>query len=78
MKSLIGGSVTEVKAPTGDPTKLGNVISEPTKPCTWNKDTEIMPGYGLRGRGSGSKVRLYLSSMGMSEKWSSSACLIGL
>jgi hypothetical protein len=53
MKSLMGESVTEVRGPTEDPTKLGNVIGKPTKSCTWNEDAKVMPGCFLRGCGSG-------------------------
>jgi hypothetical protein len=30
----------------GDPTKLGDVIREPTESRAWNEDTEVVPGFG--------------------------------
>jgi hypothetical protein len=60
-------------------TELGNVICEPAKSSTWNKDAEVMPEFGLRGywiwiRERG---RPYLSSIGISEKYSNKASLMG-
>jgi hypothetical protein len=78
MKSLMEESVTKVERPTKNLTKLSNVIGEPTKPCTWNEDTEVVPGCCLRGCGPAPGESPYLSSIGISEKWSSRASLIGL
>jgi hypothetical protein len=73
-------SVTVVEAPeSGNHTELCDIIREPTEARAWDKDTEVVPGFGLRARiiiaEAGS--RTYLSCMGISEKCSSKASLMG-
>jgi hypothetical protein len=73
-------SVTEVEAPeSGNHTKLGYVIREPTESRAWDKDAEVVPGFGLRARVIIVEAggRMYLSCMGISEKCSSKASLMG-
>ena len=67
-----------MKEQTEEATKLSNVIREPTKTCTWNENTEVISGFGFERTRARMWDSPYLSSMGISEKWSSSASLIGL
>jgi len=63
----------------GNHTKLGDAICEPTKSRAWDKDTEVVPVFGLRARVMTVEAggRMYLSCVGISEKCSSKASLMG-